>query len=625
MNPVLEKNIKILCQNDKLGEKKKQFIQNIEIGSHLSLDETGIVYFENLGKRYQLVSRNSEEEVKYLSAGIDFKKDNLLIVFGLGNLLFLEYLLLHSSKHTQIAVFEPNKYVLKYIFSQYDIQHILKDERITLFVEDELTQELEQEITKSSEGIWEVLVQNINIVSLPNYYVYQKFQVDIVKHIRMVIDNYILAAGNSLEDEFKGFYNNYRNIDAFIECNGIQEVIGKFKGYPAIIVASGPSLDKNINILKRAQDKALIITCDASYDACIKNGVKPDAIASIERVQATYQYYYKNKEFDKELVLFGPGLLFPSIFKEFQGKKVLMSKLEKGVEKWWRDHFERVEYVPMGLSCANVAFAVTAYAGCNPIILIGQDLAFTDDKIHSDLTHTKFEGNNDSKLADGTIVEDVYGNQVRTNQIYNLFRFWIEKQIRFNPSLCVVDATEGGAKIAGTEIMSLSEAIDKFCKKTLSYHMNDCLEKRNITKTEYLNKYQEIIRDGKKQLEILKDIQKKAEKYYEKLIEYYEIDLLNEKQSKEMLKRLEEGKKLINYIEKQDTVISFYKQIIMQEAIYEKKEGNAIEPDIIKRKIQLHANLFGMIKRSTVLIIEKYQEMIEFITLKGKERNGEGQ
>src|SRR5690606_28411622 len=115
----------------------------------------------------------------------------------------------------------------------------------------------------------------------------------------------------------------------------------------------------------------------------------------------------------------------------------------------------------LGASVANASLAIAAYLGCNPIIFLGQDLAYTDGKHHADSC-----GGTTLKEDDDLIeVEGIDGNKVFTNSVWHTFLMWMEKFIIHNPNKTYIDATEGGAKIHGTDIIPLRQAIEKYCIK----------------------------------------------------------------------------------------------------------------------------------------------------------------
>lgn len=624
-----EHNIKLLGNRCPFLQEKVNFLKTIDLEQTKMLRNTqqGLEFF--LDKQYYKTSSvNGEEEIEFMTREMEEKRDYLLIVFDLGNVPLLRKIMEMVTPDSKILIYEPNPYLLKYLLINYDLSFLLESDQVGFIFDYDNPKNLEQEFFFYAGLNWGNLVKNLFVISQPNVWHYMEKCHYIMKQFLTAINVNIKLLGNSLQDIFNGQENNYKNIDALIENNNLEAIKDKFKGYPAIVVASGPSLDKNIDILHEAQDKALIITCDASLEACKKHQVKPDGIASIERIPETYWYYYQGKTFDEKLVLLGPSLLWPQIYEEYPGKKLITGKVNDGVEKWWGSHFENLYFLNQGMSCANVAFAYAKYAGCNPIVLVGQDLAYTENKKHSNLTHTEFEGENASiQEKDGLMTEDIYGNPILTDDIYNLFRNWFELQIRAEKELQVIDATEGGAKIQGSEIMTLREVIDKYCTKELPMHLYDCIPDKPKPEPEvYIKKYEKVMKGAKEQKRRLKKLQRKAAKHYRVLERFYykeDLDSMSEDELVQVLLKLQRGDTLIHDIDKEGYLMTYFQQMIRQTIIFVKGLGNEITPKNVRQNIRFQANLVGVIKESVDVIIKEYDKMIAFLEEKKAKREGE--
>lgn len=627
MASILKKNIEKLEVYNPLVKIVLQQFLAAEDEESLKLGDDGVLYFRYDGRYYRLYSEDREKEAEWLMRDIDEDRDNLIAVFGMGNITFLRKLLRDTSPGTRIAVFEPNAFVVKYILKHENITDLITSGKFAFIFGDSAT--IDRAIAVYFSQKWDNLVQNFMALSLPNYYVYSEFRLKCVKKISELISHLLLALGTSLEDMLDGFDHHYKNVDACLMANGLDEIRGKYEGYPAIIVASGPSLDKNIKYLKEAQGKALILTCDASYQACKKNGVSPGFIASIERYYPTYQYFYEGKEFDERLVLAGPTLLWPETYKTFKGKKMLMAKSPDGLEGWWSGHFPQIEFLSMGHSCANTAFAVAKTAGCNPIILIGQDLAFTDEKIHSDAAHTKFEGENVAwREGEDIWVSDINGGKVRTTEVFNLFRFFFEEEASFSAKH-IIDATEGGALIKGTTIMKFKDAIDQYCTKDIPCDPYEILKEVPFDPDYALEKYQEVRDSGKDIIRRFLEVQERVVAHHKVLMEYkdYKFEEASEEELVDIVLNMKAADDLVTYlIEEQNDLVSYYQQIIKQTIIYVKKIGNKLTGANVKRNWELQVNLMHMVDISCVVTCQRFDGMVSYMEEKIEElRKKEGQ
>lgn len=629
-NKILQKNIDAISKYN-LSSVNLLNIDFFNIKSVIEeKDITGSssIYFINNSKKYLLQSKyNPEEEAERLVKNIDFNKDSLIIVFGIGLGQHLLKLKDKISQDTRVFIVEYNMDVLKYTLTNIDLTQIFNTPQFFLIFGDDT--QVQQQILYQVGSNFYNMAANIQYVVLPNYYIYEEKNVAIMKQIAKRLSSYIVSFGNSLDDMFNGFRNNYKNIEALMKSNSIDEIKDKYKDKPAIIVASGPSLQKNVKYLKDAQGKALIISCDASLRACELNNVKPDAVSSIERDKPTYDYYYKDRKIDKNIVLVGPTVLWPQIYEEYEGKTIIMSKNNEGEEGWWASHFENIKYVNQGQSCATVAFAVAKEAGCNPIILIGQDLAYTDGKIHSDITHTEYEGeNNEDKMdIDEVYMKDYDGNPIKSNWIYSMFKSWFEYQILISPELKVIDATEGGAYIEGSKVMPLKDTIEKYCTSKIENKMVGYLKEVTVDEIYRLNKYNDLINSIKKEIRILKNITKMSNIHYEKLKKIKQNNKFEKCSFDDLTNivlKMQSGDGVIEKILNSKSAIrTYFNQIIVQTIIAVKKIGNVLNIDNVKRNYELQLSLMYMIKDSSKLIVEEYEKALEYIISKKQKLEGE--
>lgn len=612
---IYEKNLEILKECSIEPQERYQDINEIKVGD-LVQEIEGQLYYVRDDVLVQLTSIEIEKEVALYTKKLDWKKENLIFVLGLANIELIKKILKKKNRGTKIVIYEPNEQIFKYILDTVDLTEVFSAGDVLVWWNNGREKYFRDFGADIYTLNWTKLVHNIEVILSPAYSNYLSDFKKVFNSVKNKIEQYYTTLGNSLEDVLKGFRQNGMNFISCLETNSLKELEEKYKDIPAIIVSAGPSLEKNIDILKDAQNKALIISCDASWKACKQHGVKPDAIASIERDIETYQYYYEGVTFDKDLVLVAPSLLWPQTLVDFKGKKVLMSKNDEGVEGWWSRHFPNLEFLNQGMSCANVAYAVAEYAGCNPIILIGQDLAYTNNKKHSDFTHTEYEGENNAGDAEILMVEDINGEMIATDRTYNTFRLWFEDVARSSRDVQMIDATEGGAKIQGSTIMTLKEAIDTYCTKEKKYSMYELLEDRKITAAEVIEKKEEVLKSIDSMIHKLYKTKKKTEEHYRTLEKLYNRidDGMTENQLINVVKKMQKGDQIINYMVGQRDTITFFQQYIAQTIAYVKALGNDLTPVNVLKNLYVQGNLIGAVKRACVVLIDECEKLKDIVT-----------
>lgn len=266
--------------------------------------------------------------------------------------------------------------------------------------------------------------------------------------------------GNDPHDSLIGVEHMLDNLSEIIANPGINLLFHKFENKPAVIVATGPSLNKNKHLLKGLKDKALIIAADASLRILLDMGVKPHLVTSLERVQPTVRLLQGfTQEQVEDVYLAACPVVCPEMYEAYPGPRIIVYRDF--------DHFRWLG-IDRGIlaikhSAGNMAYKVAEALGCNPIILIGQDLAYSrEGKTHAAGT---FYGEEQKVINNHLEVMGNDGEPILTNAVWNEFRKAYETDIAGYKGLCI-NSTEGGALIHGTKVMPFQEAIDTYINES---------------------------------------------------------------------------------------------------------------------------------------------------------------
>jgi len=287
----------------------------------------------------------------------------------------------------------------------------------------------------------------------------------LIQFIREKKENYSFLLGNDIDDTLYGLENRLLNFKHYCNHPGIKDFIkvsnGVYENVPAIIVSSGPSLDKNVHLLKKYEDNALILSCDGSYTTLVKHDIKPHIIGSVERVYKTYDVFYSHREFDKEILLVAPAVVRSEIVNKFVGNTVSLFK-DKDSFGILMDQMSMNTKGTLwcGSSVAHLLLSFADSIGCNPIILIGQDLSYS----HEGISHA-----GDSEVKEIKQVNEAkvwlkgnYTEKVPSTHIWEKFLITFREMIA-QSNKQVINATEGGAYIEGTEIDLFTNVLEKYC------------------------------------------------------------------------------------------------------------------------------------------------------------------
>lgn len=271
----------------------------------------------------------------------------------------------------------------------------------------------------------------------------------------------VMNYGNDPKDSIVGIENMLENLKVIIENPGINLLQNKFSNNPAIVVSCGPSLDKNKHLLSGLEDRAVIIAADSALKPLLKMGFKPHLVAALEREKEVVQLVEDISPEDAEDVyLAACPVVYNEVYRLYSGPNIIVYRNF--------DHFKWLG-IDRGIltiksSAGNMAFKIAEYLGCNPVILIGQDLAISPEgKTNADNTSLGTE--QISYLKEKRYM--VKGNiepEVETTASLKLFLDSYNIDVAGYKGKCI-NATEGGAYINGTTVMTFQEAIDKYIRE----------------------------------------------------------------------------------------------------------------------------------------------------------------
>lgn len=386
-----------------------------------------------------------------------------LFVFGLGSGIYLEKLLERVTKDTYVIVYEPSKEAFVKLIQQIPLEELWKPNVVILvrgFNDIMFRAYFEYFIKIDNQNLEKLL-------SIPNY-------------SRLFAEDYMwfyheIQRCNDLITVNMNTYINYarentRNQIALLpylvsSYSLVDYVLKLPMQMPAIVVGAGPSLRKNIQELRRAKGRALIMAVDSSVKVLLKEGIVPDIYFTVDANKPLC--VFEGEDVARiPLCLSGMSRVEAA---EMQKNKVLFS-MEEGYMSRLMDEFgkQKLELLSGG-TVTQSAFSMALCAKMNPIILVGQDLAYTDDKTHTEGSHRTDVRVNAEDREESVWVEDADGNLLRTAPNMLLYKKWFENRIAQNPDVRVINATEGGAKIEGAERKTLCDVIDEECTSTVDY------------------------------------------------------------------------------------------------------------------------------------------------------------
>lgn len=601
-NKIFEQNLKIL---NRIG--KQDIISNEYFEIESSVNGGYTFRYSIDGKKIYINSKyNINNEINDLFKDIDFTKNNLFVVYGIGLGYHVKKLIDMSSEDSIIFVIEKDMKILNTYFRCKDFAE-LGNKKIVMFFGDE--QDIFSQISNYIFNFKVMpIILNYTPVILPSYYsIYGKWINHMNTRIVKLIQHAFFNLGNDVEDTIIGLKNNFINMKELIESPSIETVKDMYTNKPAIIVGAGPSLDKNIKNLKLAQGKALIFATDAVISTLKKYDIVPDAVFSIERGIATYDKFYKNNDLNEKTVFVGPPVVRKEVLDKIKNnKKLLCLKKEERINEWINnDILKENRLIKMGTSCAHVAFAFAKYLNADPIIFIGMDLSYNKQGItHSENVEVKNTVNVYNK--DNVYVKDIYGNMLPTNDAFKNFLTFIEIEIANDlSSRKYIDATEGGAFKEGTEIMKLKSAISKYCTHNIDSLYDVAPDKRELDCSKY-NGALDQFRNLKNKFNNLKI---DSENYLKKVDKFRYKDF-NAKNAYEFLRKRSNIEKTIY---SDGIVRTFLQGIYVNGKIKENSIGNTINQYNIDKKLDTRRKFVELIEIACNSICKDMENILKSI------------
>ncbi|WP_240692732.1 motility associated factor glycosyltransferase family protein [Campylobacter jejuni] len=446
-----------------------------------------------------------------------YRKYPVLFFYGFGNGMFYKALC-ENKNHKHIIVFEDELEILALALHLFDFSKELKNEKLILFhtpniTTAQLTTLFMYEYIQKSVKIFNLFVHSDFYLKFYAHQI-QELNKKLIENIRFIV----LAKGNDPYDSIIGIKHMLNNLPKLLNHGIFQNFLKerKQKIKNAIIVSTGPSLIKQLPLLKKYANKATIFCADSAYPILAKHDIKPDYVCMLERDDIV------SKCFDNDFKEFDKGILF--ILASVVHKEVI-EFLERNNREYMLAHrplhfavslnLKEFGYIGVGASVANMAYELAASLRHENIILIGQDLAYAEDGSSHPREH--IYGNEGEKIR-GEVYTLAYGGekQARTQLTWNLFRqafekdiFWAKEKLKINTYNC----TEGGARIEGTIEKPFKELCETLLKEDLKkpFDKPKILEKNEI-KNKFLQTQKLLIKNVEQSEKFIKKCQNELKK-----------------------------------------------------------------------------------------------------------------
>ncbi|EOK5663095.1 motility associated factor glycosyltransferase family protein [Campylobacter coli] len=436
-----------------------------------SIKNNGGGYNENL--LYQ-------DPIKELQTMLNTYNDKYLLYpvlyfYGFGNGILFKALL-QNKNHQHIVVFEKDIEIIWIMFHILDFSHELQNSRLMILQTSSLDIEFFSNFC-SSKPFFQF--SRIYFLELMSHY-YERFHEDILGLNKKLAENFknsIVFHGNDPLDALQGIEQFVYNLPQMITHPSYKELLSKRKGISdtAIIVSTGPSLTKQLPLLKKYASKATIFCADSSYPILAKHGIKPDYVCMLERTEITAEFFNHDfGEFDKDIVFVCAGVVHPKTIEYLKNKTFIIT--QKVLAFPYYINLKNFCYAAVGFSVAHTLSYLATYLSHKNIIFIGQDLAYAENgNSHPD--DYQNSANYESQMYEHILTEAYGGKEkIKTHHVWLMFKRNLEQDVQKIQKYLdtkVYNCTEGGARIEGT----IEKPFLWACENLLDKDLNKPFEK----------------------------------------------------------------------------------------------------------------------------------------------------
>ncbi|EHE0174050.1 motility associated factor glycosyltransferase family protein [Campylobacter jejuni] len=461
---LLEKNIQALLSgvNEPLGNKLLNFIQN-KTCSRFNIDENLNIYDKT---HNVFMYENLEEEINFFYQSILEKTPRypFVCIYGIGNALLIKNLAKHY-KH--LFVFESEIELFILALSTIDLSEELKVYKIVLF--DCVAKDLEIQIAMifDQQSILEYL--SLYEMFISSHYYLKYYETSILSLNELCIKSASVAIRNADITCFLPLLTHgqfLQNIPSMLESIPFQRILNerKNKFENAIVVSAGPSLTKQLPLLKAYQDKAVIFCADGALSMLEKEGIVPDYVTNLDFTDLAMKFF-QNKENLKQSIIALECATHPNIVRSLNAENCMIVLRNKAL--YQRFNLNDFGYIDTGTHVSHFSYTLALALGFKNIIMIGQDLAFDEEgNSHSKgfSYGEKYEGG--ANIDKFKIPAYAGKGEVLTHIAWNDYRIKLEYLFACNEQKAkFYNATEGGARINFTEELSFKECCEKLLTK----------------------------------------------------------------------------------------------------------------------------------------------------------------
>lgn len=391
--------------------------------------------------------------------------EGLILLFGFGLGYMAEAVLARMHKGHILIIYERDEVTFKLALENRDLAPLLSDRRVELAVGDALKRFEKLLGHYSAKYMLTNKVLTLRQAKSCQFDPtgYQEARERIAERLKVFRVNKITRMGLG-PLMMKNALDNMHHI---MTLPGVNRLKGLFQGVPAIVVSAGPSLQKNFSLLKDVKGRALVIACDTVLRLLMPNGIVPDFTVTADPQETSYRKF-RDIPMEPDSFLVCHPNNYPDMVNTFAGGRFAMGS-NISIYRWLASCWPEKGQLDLGSqSVAHMAFNLATLLGAEPIIFIGQDFCFYEDKkyaghLSQGSPWERMKGKKKNRKP--SEAKDLFGQSVHTETLFQSFKVLMEDLIAKSKVPCI-NATEGGLGLKDTEVMTLHDALGRYALTT---------------------------------------------------------------------------------------------------------------------------------------------------------------
>jgi len=425
------------------------------------------------GRASWLASKyDPEKEAAKLLGEIDRSKVACVTLIGMGLGYHVAQAVREAGPKDMVVVYEPDLGLMHAVLQKMDHTAWLSDRRVMIFAG-----EVDRaKVVQAIEPVQATVIQGAKVVVHPPSRQREAEAVgqfgeafkEALSYCRTTLATSLVNAARTCE-------NLMMNMPWYMAGSTVNELVDAAKGYPAVCVAAGPSLVKNVELLSdpEVRRKVVVISTQTTLRPLLDRGIRPDYVTALDYSPISSRFYEGLPDLD-DITLVAEPKAHTAILRSFPGPiRVCHSEFnDQLLGKMARP----IQPIKAGATVAHLSFYLAQMLGCDPIMMIGQDLGFSDGLYYAPGTavhrvwSSELGAFNTLEMMEWQRIvrmrahlrraEDQNGKPIFTDEQMATYLKQFERDFESAPQT-VIDATEGGMAKAHTVAMPLVDALEK--------------------------------------------------------------------------------------------------------------------------------------------------------------------